>query len=377
MVMGLKGLFKKYLATITKPSHRDSNNPKAIIQMPKPILHRHDFSAYLDQNKSPLFSVIPPEIRNAIFAFALSDFEDIDNAYSTGSFWARPGYYGPRRACTELLRTCKRAYMEAWYLPFAYAEHSFHLGLDHRVPSDARLWRNKFQKCLNTIHTFHGKVEAGHVRVFAQLHSLEPGESLQQVLNMKHFHPKSITLTIRYTDFWHWEENVPLHINARWVNVVRFPNTVTEFTIDFESIKRREGEVHYIADGAADNWHFQRNDGVILTPRKNEALISKWTGSSVLGGFRWLRDEARPGQLDYHIVSVTWRVSKETVTDRPLPEFDNVTVPSSFPRPEPPQLSRDRLDEYVLRSRRIPHDTPAEKAIMLATAGDQRRLRGR
>lgn len=309
----------------------------SLSRMAEPNLHPPDFSTCLDQVQSPLFSTLPPEIRGEIFAFALSDFEDTDKPYGTDTFWTRPGYNAPRCACTNLLQSCKRVYAEAWYMPFALSEHTFYLSSADRAPED-RFTEEKFQECLDIIHKFHGKVEAGHLRVFPQLFKLEAVQPLQDLLNTRHFYPTNITITIRYTDFWFWENDEPLRIDARWVNEIKLPDSVARFSMDFESLKRRKGEIEYISNEAADNWYFRRTDGVTLTARKSETSVSEWTGSSTLGDTRWVRDEDQPGQLDYHIVTVTWKPSREP--SRPdLPgRCPSLKLPPGFERPRPPGI---------------------------------------
>lgn len=77
-----------------------------------------------DQFQSPLFSKIPPEIRNEIFRLSLTEYvpegnewtgrlgeiqnPGYGNARSPGKYVKRPGYEGLKTVDTDLLRTCKR-----------------------------------------------------------------------------------------------------------------------------------------------------------------------------------------------------------------------------------------------------------------------------
>jgi hypothetical protein len=76
-----------------------------------------------DQRGSPLFSVLPPEIRNRIFAFASTAFETLP--YHPSAWFYRPGHDAHRRISTTLLATCKRIYLEAFTLPLRLNEHVF------------------------------------------------------------------------------------------------------------------------------------------------------------------------------------------------------------------------------------------------------------
>lgn len=328
-----------------------------------------DFSTYNDQHQSPLFSVLPPEIRQDIYVYALSEYENLDRPYSKDTYWWRPGDTAALRSATELLRTCRRIYNEAWLLQFALAEHRFYLTDASRSPGGR--WPRGFEECNQMIYELYGKhqqssgakfVGLGRIRVFAQLWMLEPGRELQRILEVENFYPRRVAVTIRYSDFWFWEDNAPLHIDAKWVNYIRLPDSVTHFTVDFEMIERRKNEVNLIAQDAVDKWFFERRDGAILTASKEDVSVSTWTGSSVLGKQRWVRDENRPGQLDYHVVTVTWRLQKTADEEGPHRPCPNLDVPGDFVQAPPPFTGTPSISVNTLRDARVSLDTPAAEA---------------
>ncbi|OGM40784.1 hypothetical protein ABOM_011129 [Aspergillus bombycis] len=313
------------------------------------------FSFEHDQRQSPLFSRLPSEVREEIFAFVLSSYDDTTRAYPKETYWTRPGHRGPQRVSTDLLRTCKRIYTEAWFMPFIYAEHTEYLTARDRKPRSA-MWSRRLQM----MDADYEQLQPHLVRIFAQLWVLEPGDRLQQTLYMLPFFPRKITLTIRYTDFWFWEDDEPLRIDATWVNKVRFPHSVSRFCIEFESIERRKNEVDYIAREAAEKWYFRREDGLLLIPYAGDGSVLKWTGSSCLGNQRWIRDEVRPGELDYHVRTATWRLSTEHEA-RPL--CPNLQVPDSMERGLAPYLAGPAfLSADDLRAAKIPSSVPAAEA---------------
>jgi hypothetical protein len=251
-------------------------------------------------------------------------------------------------------------------MPFTYAEHAFYLTWHDRAPEQLSL--TAFQQCLDLIHRMHGKAGAGRVRIFAQLFMLEEGHEMKALLDMTHLYPQSITLTIRYTDFWMWEENEPLYIGGEWVNRICFPESVTRFSMDLESIERRRDEVEYIANAAAEKWFFRRKDGKFLTADKADMSVSQWTGSSILKGERWLRDEVRPGQLDYYVATVVWRVSPG-LAEAPLPTpCPTVELPQDFHQLAPQFTAAERVSVAELEEANIAPDTPAEKTWFLLEA---------
>lgn len=81
-----------------------------------------------DQNLSPLFTTIPSEIRNKIFAYSLVQYEDDAAAYPEDSYWYRPGFKGPIRSSSSLLRTCKLAYVEGQRVFLEELEWAFWFG---------------------------------------------------------------------------------------------------------------------------------------------------------------------------------------------------------------------------------------------------------
>ncbi|KAL4930448.1 uncharacterized protein BDV17DRAFT_39005 [Aspergillus undulatus] len=348
-----------------------------------PTLHVPTYTTYTLQTTSPLFTTLPPEIRTQIFTYTLSPFEDNSNPYQKETYWARPGYNAPQKTCTELLRTCKAIYAETWFLPFALAEHVFYLTGRDRAPGMRIAGKNRsgraFGECLEMVHQVHNKktedegrapLETGNIQVFAQLYMLEPGDAFQRLLNTPYLRPRQVRLTIRYTDFWHWENNRRLYIDGKWVSVVRFPESVRRFVVDFESIDRRRGEVDIIAGQAVEKWVFRRTDDRVLTAKKEDLAVSRWTGSSMFGSRRWIRDEVRPGELDYYVVTATWTVSRaqanaeksdehthpapqDTVTgSTPNSDADSrptVRVPEVFTQPLPPYAGNTFITELDMR----------------------------
>ncbi|KAL4994520.1 hypothetical protein BDV10DRAFT_176719 [Aspergillus recurvatus] len=350
--------------------------------MAQPTLHPPDFTTYnsLSQSQSPLFSTLPPEIRSEIFSYALSPFEDKTKLYAKETYWTRPGYSAPHRTYTELLRTCKRVYAESWFMPFALAEHSFYLVAQDRAPGSRTSWEWEMElmegwlKVLNEVHADgrgHGqshegrKVEMGNVRVFAQLYLLEPGELLQSILDTKHLFPKRVHLTLRYTDFWHWEHNRRLYIGGNWVRTVRLPESVKTFVVDFESLERRKEEVDILVSQAVEKWVFRRKDGRTLSAKSADLATTKWTGSSMFGGERWVRDEVRPGELDYYIVTAAWKLQPPSAADSASEEEIDMTVrvPDDYRQLPPPYTGQESIDEWEMEEAGVGLDTPAEQAV--------------
>lgn len=329
-----------------------------------------DLSKCHDQHDSPLFTIVPPEIRNRIFEFALSNYEDSSAAYAADTCYRRPGYTAPHKTSTALLQTCQLVYREAWFRPWTQALITMFLTSRDRKPerttSMQELMRN-----LELIHAVHGRTEVDHVRVFAQLYALETGRDLSRILSLPHFFPTTFTITLRHTDWWYWESDNPMYIDSPFVNNCSFPPSLKELRMELESLERRKAQVDFIANEMRQKWCFKRSDGVKLSARGSEIETMKWTGSSTFNGDRWIRDEARPDELDYHVATVVFRPEKPITplsTEQQI--RDAFSDAHHSPKLQVKNVSRintgvARIPSRGLRDANVPHGTAGDEALRL------------
>ncbi|KAG7291221.1 hypothetical protein NEMBOFW57_001233 [Staphylotrichum longicolle] len=269
------------------------------------------------QDQSPLFSRIPAELRSEIFALALADYPDPspDSRYAAETCYTRPSYFAPRKSDTRLLRTCRAVYQEAWFLPFVLREQTHWLTSSDRAPPeyDPTKDLNTLISTLDIIAEQHGTdhVETNGLRVFAQMWALERKQLAIMLRMLPRLRPRSLTLTIRHADWWWWESDQPLRFEGDWIwSANQFlPPSVREFHIELESVQRKKEQVDSIARQMAERWVFKRTDGVALFADASGAAntVDTWTGSSTWNDETWTRDESRPGQIDYYILSVVFR----------------------------------------------------------------------
>ncbi|KAJ1530130.1 hypothetical protein HK405_001778, partial [Cladochytrium tenue] len=207
-----------------------------------------------------------------------------------------------------LLRTCRRAYAEAWWRPWAQSLVTMYLTAGDRRPQRVTTVGDLASN-LARVGALHGGAapEIEHVRVYAQMYMLEPGHELQRILNVPQFRPRCVTLTLRHTDWWFWEKDEPLHIASPFVNLCRFPASVREIRLELESLERKRSQIDYVTREMQQHWRFQRTDGVQLTAENQAMEAMSWTGSSTWNGERWIRDEVRPGELDYYVKTISFR----------------------------------------------------------------------
>lgn len=329
-----------------------------------------DTTRCLPQTQSVLFKSFPGEIRDYIFYYALCDYEDNSVPYDENTCYRRPGYFAPRRTDTALLRTCQQVYREAWFLPWTTKDHTLFLTSPDRCPVRT-ITAQQMLPTLNLIYAIHGKTEIDHLRIFPQLYSLEPGRNLQHINDSPHFYPRRFTITIRHTDWWYWEDDMPLRFDSKFVNVCRFPESVTELRFELESIERRKEQIISIAKQMMEKWQFQRKDGVRLSAKGSVMSVTRWSGSSTWGGRRWLRDETRPETLDYYVATIIFRpVRKDLANDEDLDNYQApklevkdfsslVSVPASVPT-------------SLLRAMDVPPGTSAEEVREMKSSYEQR-----
>ncbi|KAF5685141.1 hypothetical protein FCIRC_3579 [Fusarium circinatum] len=265
------------------------------------------------QDESPLYAKLPGEVRDNIFSYVLTDHPDPTptKKFKENTCYTRPSYLAAQSTDTRLLRTCRAIYRETWFKPFVLREHTEWATSEDRAPPPGkapprlRPMVAEISKSLGT-----DNVEIERLRIFAQMYRLEEN-GLQDILRTPHLAPRTITLTIRHTDWWYWEEDEPLHFDGNWiegVSQVLTPST-TQFCIELESLERKKDQVDKIAKQMVDAWFFKRPDGVVLYADTSDAnrKVSRWSGSSTWHGQRLTRDETEPNKLDYYIVSITFR----------------------------------------------------------------------
>jgi hypothetical protein len=315
----------------------------------------------LPQKESPLFTSCPGEIRDLICRYALSDFEERSELYDENTCYRRPGYFGPRHSDTSLLRTCQRIYREAWFLPWATRELTMFLTAPDRCPIRTTS-EKEMHPVLNLINAMHGKTEINHIRVFPQLYRLEPGDDLQRINDLDHFHPRRFTITIRHTDWWYWETDTPLSINSTFVKECRFPDSVRELCFELESLERRKDQINSIAKQMMEKWQFQRKDGVRLSAKDSSIAVMRWSGSSTWGGQRWVRDETRPETLDYYVATIVFSPLGDSANEKE-PEYQAPDLSVNGFSPLRPVSASIRSS--TLEAANVPPWTSAEDALAM------------
>ncbi|KAL8928625.1 MAG: hypothetical protein Q9172_000840 [Xanthocarpia lactea] len=227
------------------------------------------------QLESPLFTRIPPEVRNQIFKFALTAYEDpASRKYSSAAYYYRPGYTRPHRIDTELLLTCRRVYWETYKFPASINEHTSWYWrtppniMKNHLPVDDRRCSLVRRRDLRTVH------------VFAQQIWLE-GDGFAGFTGLWEYScPTTLVITLRHSDWWWWEDEAPLTFDPKqegkaspeknrsrsaafasgsWGNQFRKIKGLQRLQLELETVANKKQELDAIVD-RADGWEFPLAD---------------------------------------------------------------------------------------------------------------------
>jgi hypothetical protein len=263
----------------------------------EPLVERLTREDYNPQLLSPLFNGrIPPEVRNRIFEYVLTEDEDIQ--YNQDTHYTRPGYGSHKSLLTNLLQTCRRVYLEAHHLPLINREHVF---WHHREPegtgyeNEARYFSRFQPDQLALVRKVH---------LFTQQFWLEG--SLQSVCKLSVMQTiEKMTITLRRGDWWYWETGNALGINPQrgeanshlmradwgreaaghvipwnenaWGCSFKHLKNLQELEMEFETTVYEEKQLQEITEHAK-TWRFPMGEGKVLSAKGQNVHRSAWRG---------------------------------------------------------------------------------------------------
>ncbi|KAK3112785.1 hypothetical protein LTR53_010582 [Teratosphaeriaceae sp. CCFEE 6253] len=270
-----------------------------------------------DQFASPLFAMLPREVRDLIWVFATAPFEDPNAKFEENAYYYRPGHTACFRTDTTLLRTCRRVWLEANALPMLQAEHSFYY---NRAAPDKRdhAWMGQL--------TPHNWQNFGHLRLYVQMYLIEgltPGAGrlrryfLRTSPEPGDFQPRMLHVTLRHTDWWDWESDEPLHLQYSWVeamlnspdlrstHIFKLELETLDYKLDqllpiVERLKRLESQEFetHLVDGKPTGTQFVLSD--------TEHRFT-WDGPANLNNETFDPYEGK-SRLKYQVITLTWKL---------------------------------------------------------------------
>ncbi|PVH90037.1 hypothetical protein DM02DRAFT_102569 [Periconia macrospinosa] len=128
--------------------------------------------------------------------------------------------------------------------------------------------------------------------------------------------PSLVTITVRYTDWWYWEDLKPLELDSDHLRGIEFPQSVARIVMQLETIESHRKELEDLIGSMLNDparWSFSRQDGVSLQIKKAKVLENtvqewKWDGPTTFGDGRTFPHHPQGDTMPYIIKVLTWEV---------------------------------------------------------------------
>nr|GAT54813.1 predicted protein [Mycena chlorophos] len=273
-----------------------------------------------DQQQSPLFNTLYPELRNLVFTYALTEYDDDTRPRSKHSRYYRPGQNFEGKISTSLLLTCRLVYIETHLAPPALNEHDFWIDRN-RVKSHS----GKFERYA----VYFGKMRPAQRAVVERMHiyadvawlerrrleGTRPGDVVDQSRQwMAHQQwpvglvVARLTITIRHMDWRNWRnQELQLEVpraEEGWGSWISGVPGIKQLVLELEATEGRKDELDKVARTAV-SWKFPLVDGAgCLVHNGKKPSESTWLASSALApptmrvGDPRTRDAEEERQLD-------------------------------------------------------------------------------
>lgn len=315
--------------------------------MPSAGLSNAFAATYDPQSACPLFTQIPPEIRNSIFKLALTEYDDTHHPYEPSAAYCRPEYCFRQRIDTDLLRTCRRVYLEAHLLPVAINEHVFWC---YRGPPGRRFAADPHGYFEMMKSRQRNAVDCVHF--FTQQFWLEG--QFRDACRSPLMCPRKIKITLRHTDWWLNEYGAKLGIDPRlanrvpWNEMGREPRAdevqlgfgyqfrhlrgLRELEMEFETTASKSDELKAIVQRALA-WKFELCDGSFLSTEGTSVSKSWWRRGEPWRQLSYLNDDWHSG------VGQSSSPSGATKGARPAEATDGANIAQNGPQTTEPAAS--------------------------------------
>ena len=270
------------------------------------------------QHQSPLYSLLPREMRDLIWAFATTPVEDKAHPYKNTEFYYRPGHTARLKTDFNISLTCRRAWLEAHALPMLQAEHSF--WYDRAAP-DAR--SREWMASLTRLNRKH----FGKLHLYVQMYRIEGLQAHANSLRnyflpepsgpAEDFQPSTFHVTIRHTDWWHWEDEAPLRFEYGWfqamLNSPDLRRTET-LMLELETLDYKVAQLNPIVRHIRSLTSAQLETHIVNEQPTNtkfvlisEPDVTSWSGPTEIDGKNYPQ-YANKTELKYHVVTLTWQL---------------------------------------------------------------------
>jgi hypothetical protein len=248
------------------------------------------------QTQSPLLTVLPSEIRNSIFEYAVCQTIDDSKPVSATSHMHRPGHEYNAYIDTNLLRTCRLVYCETRTLPLQSATH--HL---YEEPSES------FNPFDWDHYLFHLSSQSGQNLYHLHVTKWSSPFTFDAFL-VPHLRWRKLTWTLCASEWSHEAMKSDFHVSKALAKA-QFPKTCREVNLEYESLEKFPKQRKLLRKCARECGEIQltRRDGSKLAHDESSEYI--WKGTTWLphrGDNHWEGDYV---EAKYHVLRICWRAN--------------------------------------------------------------------
>lgn len=278
------------------------------LQFDPPILEQVSLNVN-PQTTSPLFALIPDEIRNDIFIQSLAPYDVLKVPTPFHSYGYRPEHAFAPRCAVELLRTCKRIYIETRLIvPETMTFTQFECSPD-RAPKR----QDRGPRYYDMTAEQQEKIRT--VQIYAQQYTLERNGWISQIAGPERIQPRRLTITLRHHDWWNWEEDNALELDtrpsgkygSRWQREIRRFSRLEEFAMELETLERRKSEMDELVK-KVQGWKIPLGNGRALC--SDGIPLTTWTWAGSLLGQGPVPPPPGSTFIPYYVVRIEWRVKE-------------------------------------------------------------------
>ena len=236
------------------------------------------------QEDCPFFELLPGEIRDRIFQYAVTEHAIREKEYDKSAHYYRPGFrFADQKLDTALLRTCRRIHQETRHLP---SRNHVQVEWCHRAPP---AWNR--QRHISVFANDSPNMEdLKSLHLFTQQFWLEGWGNSASIIAKKMPKLQYLKITLRHGDWWNWENSAPLKFdpkqsgmtdlsrltqaadrfdNQSWGSKTRKLRGLKLLELELESIEGKRTELDDIVR-RAPGWQFPCGDTYVLVLNPKE-----------------------------------------------------------------------------------------------------------
>ncbi|KAH8834089.1 hypothetical protein DL96DRAFT_1703720 [Flagelloscypha sp. PMI_526] len=248
------------------------------------------------QTQSLFFTNVPPEVRHLIFAYVLTQCEDLSHPYDPLGYISRPGYRYPLlpHIDTAVLQTCRRAYLEGHiqllelnlmkleFRTYTSVHYGFSIapfdGVLAPLEPDAVRTRNP-RKLFGSL-TEEKRKFVDVVTFFVDWRFLDSSMRTLFLWDGRAFRARVLKLILPHTAWSRWDEPRSLDFPRFWMGALREARDVEEVVLELETTERKKDQLFSIAEDV-QRYSLELFDGQIATALQHPLEEWEWNGPSL------------------------------------------------------------------------------------------------